>query len=76
MGIAGGGIFHGVEKSFPPYGKQGLIFPRNGKTFGDFSTQWKKVFHRVEKSGAAAKRTGAPGGSGGFRGRRGGRRRR
>jgi hypothetical protein len=23
-------------------------FPRNGKSFRDFSTQWKKCFHTVE----------------------------
>lgn len=27
------------------------IFPRNGKTFREFSTQWKNFFHSVENSG-------------------------
>jgi hypothetical protein len=39
-----------MEKYFPHCGKTGLFFPRNGKTFSDFSTQWKKCFHSVENS--------------------------
>jgi len=38
-------FFHSVEK-------WGDIFPRNGKSFGDFSTQWKKFwrfFHTMEQ---------------------------
>jgi hypothetical protein len=26
-------------------------FPPNGKLFPDFSTQWKNIFHTVEKAG-------------------------
>ena len=29
--------------------KLGVIFPRYGKVFGDFSTLWKNIFHGVEK---------------------------
>ena len=45
-------LFHAVEKIFPHCGKMTPIFPRNGKTFGDFSTQWKNFcgfFHAMEK---------------------------
>ena len=34
-------IFHTMENIWP-------IFPRNGKTFRQFSTQWKECFHGVE----------------------------
>ena len=37
------GIFHTMEKLWP-------IFPHNGKSFGDFSTQWKNFFHGVQNS--------------------------
>jgi hypothetical protein len=30
--------------------KVSAIFPHNGKSFRDFSTQWKKCFHSVENS--------------------------
>ena len=46
--VADRAVFHSVEKSFPRCGKNGPIFPRNGKIFPDFSTQWKKSFHTVE----------------------------
>jgi hypothetical protein len=36
-------VFHAMEKLLP-------FFPRNGKSFRDFSTQWKKCFHSVENS--------------------------
>ncbi len=39
-------VFHAMEKL-------SAFFPRHGKTFGDFSTQWKnsvRFFHTVEKS--------------------------
>jgi hypothetical protein len=42
----GRSVFHGTEKLSP-------IFPRSGKTFAGFSTEWKKfrrIFHSVEKS--------------------------
>ena len=39
-----------VEKYFPHCGKKGPIFPHNGKTFRQCSTQWKKCFHSVENS--------------------------
>ncbi|NLB66049.1 MAG: hypothetical protein GX803_06240 [Lentisphaerae bacterium] len=35
------GFFHSMENIWP-------IFPRNGKTFRQFSTQWKNFFHGVE----------------------------
>jgi hypothetical protein len=41
-----------MEKYFPHCGKNGPFFPRNGKTFSDISTQWKKFsgfFHTMEK---------------------------
>ena len=44
------GFFHAMEKYFPHCGKTGPFFPRNGKTFSDFSTQWKNFFHTVENS--------------------------
>jgi hypothetical protein len=40
-----------MERMFPRCGKKGHFFPHNGKSFGDFSTQWKKCFHGVEKKG-------------------------
>ena len=46
-------VFHAVEKSFPHRGKKRPIFPHRGKKF---SIAWKnpqKVFHCVEKLGAA-----------------------
>ena len=43
-------FFHAMEKYFPHCGKTGLFFPRNGKTFSDFSTQWKEFVHTVENS--------------------------
>jgi hypothetical protein len=36
-------FFHAMEKL-------SAIFPHNGKTLADFSTQWKKCFHGVENS--------------------------
>ena len=36
-------IFHAMEKLLP-------FFPHNGKSFRDFSTQWKECFHTVENS--------------------------
>ena len=36
-------FFHTMEKLSP-------FFPHNGKSFRDFSTQWKKCFHSVENS--------------------------
>ena len=47
-------VFHGVEKL-------SAIFPQSGKTFGDFSTLWKKVFHTVENPRAAPGRMGSAG---------------
>ena len=41
-------FFHAMEKYFPHCGKKRPIFPHNGKTFRDFSTQWKIFFHSVE----------------------------
>ena len=41
-----------MEKYFPHCGKMGPFFPRNGKTFSDFSTQWEnfcRFFHTMEK---------------------------
>jgi hypothetical protein len=32
-------------------------FPRNGKTFRDFSTPWKKCFHSVENGAAGEPRS-------------------
>jgi len=34
-------FFHTMEKLLP-------FIPHNGKSFRDFSTQWKKCFHSVE----------------------------
>jgi hypothetical protein len=39
-------FFHAMEKLFAD-------FPRNGKTFRGFSTQWKTCFHGVENPRAA-----------------------
>ena len=36
-------FFHAMEKL-------SAIFPHNGKSFRDFSTQWKNFFHSVENS--------------------------
>ena len=44
-------FFHTMEKL-------SAIFPRHGKTLGNFSTLWKKVFHGVEKPRAAIPRMG------------------
>jgi len=41
-----------MEKYFPHRVKPGPFFPRNGKTFSEFSTQWKnfgRFFHTMEK---------------------------
>jgi hypothetical protein len=40
-----------MEKMFPHCGKKRPYFPHNGKSFGDFSTQWKECFHGVENLG-------------------------
>jgi len=40
-----------MEKYFPHCGKTGTFFPRNGKTFSDFSTQWKNFGHLFPHNG-------------------------
>ena len=44
----------GRGPGFPHHGKKGRFFPRNGKMFRDFSTQWKKCFQGAEKPRPAA----------------------
>ena len=41
-------FFHTMDKYFPHCGKKRSYFSQNGKTFQDFSTQWKECFHGVE----------------------------